>query len=300
MAFAFNMVRVNSAALLLGCSSPSAEQRETQKPVQTDGTLHQTGSGVSRRAPKVMFTTIAAITAFDLLGIGDQVPYLALDGSNGIECIGGKINPSAPGYLGTSTHASRKMANGALVLSGVSWSPGEVVRVSLEAFGLSANGTTAAMAESTIALPTLALNTEQLVVSAVNLAGLAITAAASVELSVTHQVENNDEEICYSLGLPEPVTLKQPGVGGQTEIILTVETLDLTSALTVTGTCVVTMTKLNHLGAGLDTETAVMTLNNCLIREEIVRGEDGRASKRRITCRATYDGANVPLTITTP
>lgn len=299
MPFAFNMVRVNGSTLLPGCTSPSAEQRETQKPVATDGTLHQTGSGVSRRAPKIMFQTIAAIAAFDLLGTGDQVPYLALDGSNGIEAIGGKINPAAPGYLGTSTHASRKMISGALVLSGVSWSPGEVVRVSLEAFGISANGTTAAMADASIALPTLAQNTEQLVVSAVELPNLSITKASSVELAVTHQVENNDEEICYHLGLPEPVALKQPGVGGQTEILLTIETLDLTGAPAATGTVTVTMTKLNHLGVGLDTETAVITLNNCLIREEVVRGEDGRAAKRRITCRATYEGTNLPLTITT-
>lgn len=299
MPFSFNMVRVNSTSLLTGVTSPNAEQRETQKPLASDGTLHQTGSGVIRRAPKISFQTISVIAAFSLLGTGDEVPFVALDGSNGIEAIGAKIATAAPGYLGTSTHASRKMVNGMLLLSGLSWTPGDVARVTLDAYGLSANGTTAAMADSTISLPTLAQNAEQLVVSTITLAGVSITKAASVDLAITHQVENNDEEICFSLGLPEPVTLKQPGVGGQTEIILTVETLDLTTALTATGTCTVAMTKINHLGVGLDTETATVTLNNCLIREEVVRGEDGRAAKRRITCRATYDGSNKPLTIAT-
>lgn len=299
-AFAFEMVRVNGATLLPGCSSPSAEQRETRKPMASDGTLHITSNAIIRRAPKISFSTVAVIAAFDLLGIGDEVPYLALDGTNGIEAIGAKINTAGPGYLGTSTHASRKMINGALVLSGLSWSPGDVARVTLEAFGLSANGTTAAMADATIASPTLALNTEQLVVSAVSLAGVAFTKVASVDLSIVHQVENNDEEICFNLGLPEPVMLKQPGVGGQTEITLTVETLDLTTALTTAGTCTVTMTQVNHNGVGYDTETALVTLNNCLVREEMVRGEGGRAAKRRITCVASFDGTNRPLTITTP
>lgn len=299
-AFAFEMVRVNGSVLLPGCSSPSAEQREMRKPLASDGTLHQTGNGVIRRAPKIAFQSLAVIAAFDLLGTGDEVPYLALDGTNGIEAIGAKINTVGPGYLGTSTHASRKMISGGLVLTGLSWTPGDVARVTLEAFGVSANGTTAAMSNAEIAAPTLAVNTEQLVVSGISLAGVAITRAASVDLSITHQVENNDEEICYSLGLPEPVLLKQPGAGGQTEFTLTVETLDLTTALTSAGTCTVTLTKIKDLDVGYDTETALVTLNNCLVREEMVRGEGGRPGKRRIVCTATFDGTNKPLTITTP
>lgn len=299
MAFAFHLVRVNGATLLPGCSSPSAEQRETQKPIQTDGSLHQTSSAVIRRAPKISFSTIAARAAFLLLGTGDEVPYLALDGTNGIEAVGAALNTAGPGYLGTSSHASRKMPSGALVLSGLSWTPGEVVRVSLEAFGISANGTTAAMANATIALPALVNNTEQMVVSSVSLPSLSLTRVSSVDLSVTHQVENNDEEICYSLGLPEPVALKQPGVGGQTEIMLTIETLDLTGSPAASGTVTIVCTQVNHLGIGLDTETATVVLNNAIIREEIVRGEDGRAAKRRFTCRGTFDGTNRPLTIAT-
>jgi hypothetical protein len=293
-AFSFEMVRVNGSTLLPGCSSPSADQRENIRAIGSDGTLHQTGAGVLRRAPKIGFQTIAVIAAFSLLGTGDEVPYLALDGSNGIEAIGAKINSSAPGYSGSSDHASRKMTSGAIVLSALDWSPGDVVRVTLEAFGISANGTTPAMASSTIAAPTLALNTQQLVVSAVTVTGTTLTRVASVNLSVGHQVENNDEEVCYSLGLVEPTMLKQPGVGGQTEIVLTIETLDLTTAITANGTVTVVMTQINHLGVGYDTETATITLNNCIVREESISGK-----KRRLICRATYDGTNKPLTIAT-
>lgn len=298
-AFAFEMVRVNGATLLPGCSSPSAEQRENIRAIGSDGTLHQTGAGVLRRAPKIAFQTVAVISAFTLLGTGDEVPYVALDGSNGIEAIGARILSTGPGYSASSDHASRKMISGGLVLAALNWSPGDVVRVSLEAFGISANGTTAAMASATIAAPTLAINTQHLEVSAVTVTGTSLTRVASVDLAVTHQVENNDEEICYSLGLVEPVLLKQPGVGGQTEIVLTIETLDLTTAITANGTVTVVMTQINHLGVGYDTETATITLNNCIVREESISGGGGRASKRRLICRATFDGTNRPLTIAT-
>lgn len=293
-AFLFDMVRVNSTTLLPGCSSTTADQREVIRPIGSDATLHQTGAAVLRRAPKISFQTVAVIAAFSLLGTGDEVPYVALDGSNGIEAIGAKINSSAPGYSGSSDHASRKMISGALVLSALDWSPGEVVRVSLEAFGISANGTTAAMASSTIAAPTLATNTQQLTVSAVTVTGTSLTKVSSLSLSVAHKVENNDEEACYSLGLVEPVMLMQPGVGGQTEIVLTIETLDLTTAITANGTVTVVMTQINHLGVGYDTETATITLNNCIVREESISGR-----KRRLICRATYDGSNKPLTLAT-
>jgi hypothetical protein len=298
-AFAFEMVRVNGSALLPGCSSPSADQRETIKPIGSDGTLHQTGAAVIRRAPKIAFQTIAVISAFTLLGTGDEVPYVALDGSSGIEAIGAAINSSAPGFSGSSIHASRKMISGALLLASLDWSPGDVARVGLEAFGTSANGSTAAMASSTIAAPTLATNTEQLVVSAVTVTGTSLTRVASLALAVTHQVENNDEETCYSLGLVEPVLLKQPGVGGQTEIVLTIETLDLTTAITANGTVTVVLTKVNNLGVGYGANTATITLNNCIVREESISGGGGRAAKRRLVCRATYDGISKPLTLAT-
>ena len=80
--------------------------------------------------------------------------------------------------------------------------------------------------------------------------------------------------------------------------MLTVETLDLTSSIS-NGTVIWTLAVLNNLGVGLGSNTAIITLNNPTIRETVIRGEDGSAGKRQITCRALFDGTNKPLTIAT-
>lgn len=296
-AFAFNMVKLNGA-LLLGISSPNLDRRETERALANDGTLHQTGAAVIRAAPMVSFSTIAMRAMFVILGTGDEVPFVALDGTNGVELIGAKANSSAPGYLGTSTHASRKIAAGDCYLRRVSWSPGDVARCEIDIFGLSANGTTDPVVSSVIALPTLGLNTEQMTLASLTVGGITLTDIASLDIQISHQGENNDEEICYSLGLPFPVLPKRAGTGGTTEIILTAEILDLTTTLS-NGSCVAVFNSLNNLGVGLNTPTATVTLNTSLIRERTIAGADGRPAKRQITARATFDGTNRPCTIVT-
>lgn len=288
-AFAFNLVRLNNT-MLTGIRSPSFQPRETQMPSETDGTIYQTSSPVIRAAPMARFSTIAVRSLFSLFG-STRPPYVAMDGTNGLELIGAQIGTNVPGYASGTVHARRQGLNGLVALSGLSWRPRDVVEATVDAYWIAAAGGTNPVPPTTIALPTIPVNTEQLVLTGVS--GIPATRITSLDLSITHQIENNDESICYNTGLPYPILTKQPGVGGTVEIIQTVETLDLTTTLS-NGTVTSTFGVLNHNGLGLGASTAFFTLNNPQIREEEVAG---KPATRRITIRGTWDGTNSPITL---
>ncbi len=296
-AFAFNIVKV-AGSVLVGVSSPNFDRREVQRVSATDGVVHQTGATVRRTAPMASWSSRAVRTIFTLLGTGDEVPFVALDGTNGVELFGGKINTAAPGYAGSTVHARRKFAAGDLYLKKVSWRSNDGASAELEAFALASAGGTDPVDDSNAALPTLPVNTEQMDLSSITIGGGALGDVTSLDLDITHQGENNDEEMCYSSGLPHPVLTKKAGVGGAAEILLTIETNDLTASIS-NGTVVITLAAANNLGVGLSANQAIMTLNNPLIREQSIPGSDGSPGKRRILVRATFDGTNKPLVITT-
>jgi hypothetical protein len=295
-AFAFNLVRLNQAATLLGgVRSPSFDRRDEFSPVATDGTLHQTSNAIIRSMPKISFSTIAVRALFASL-TATELPFLALDGANGIEVFAAKINAAGPGYAGGSVHAKKQMISGQINLTGVKWSPGNVVEATAEVFGIAATGSTDPVTtNAAVALPTLSANTEQLVLSSLVLGGATMTKITDLDISIGHQTENNDQEICFNTGLPFPIMLKQAGVGGQTEITATVETTDFAAAPTATGTLVATFTAVSPLGIGLGSPTATIILAGCIIREE--SNAAGGPGKRRYTIRATFDGATRPVTV---
>lgn len=291
-AFAFNVVKLNNA-FLKGIRQPDFQVREKQAVSDTDGSIWQTSAPVIRAAPMARFDTVAAKALFVLMGTSSFPPFVALDGTNGLELLGLKINATGPGYDATSVHASRKCLNGLLMLADLSWKPGEVLTATAEAYLIATVGSTNPVVASTIALPTVPVNTEQLVLSTIS--GIPSTRIASWDVSISHQVENNDEQICYNHGLPYPVLAKQPGTGGAVEVLLTIETTDLTTAIS-NGTVVSTFAVLNHNGVGTSAGTATVTLNNPQIREE---GITGKPAMRKIVIRATWDGSTQPITIAT-
>jgi len=291
-AFAFNLVKLNNS-YLTGIRQPDLQLREKQMPSETDGSIWQTSAPVIRAAPMCKFGTVAVKALLVLLGTSRQPPHVALDGTNGVELIGAKINSAGPGYDATSVHASRKGLRGLLMLSGLSWRPGDVAEATAEVFFFSAAGGTDSLTASTVATPTIPVNTEQLVLSSVS--GIPSSRITAWDLVITHQVENNDEAICYNAGLPYPVALKQPGVGGAVEWMLTVETTDLTTAIT-NGTVASVFGVLNHNGVGMSSGTATVTINSPQIREESITG---KPASRKIMIRGTWDGTNFPGTIAT-
>lgn len=299
--FAFNLVRLNSAvatACMLGIRNPDYQRRDVRAPRADDGTLHQTTTAVRRTAPMARFGTVAVRTLAGVLSGSSELPMVALDGSNGLEMIGGKINSAGPGYLATSTHARRVAITGQLYLAGLNWRINDVLEAACEAFFYAAAGGTDPVTAGVVALPTPALNTEQLVLTALTIGGTAFgDGCVSAGFSIAHQCENNDEEICYNAGLPHPVALKQAGVGGASEIVGSFETVDLSTAVPASGTVVATFTLLAPLGVGIGSTGITVTLNTCLLREEEIPGQNGQAAKRKISAYPTFNGTNRPITV---
>lgn len=296
-AFNFSLAALNGTTLV-GLRSASLDRRESQSPIGTDGTLHQTGNGVIRAAPMAQLTTIAVRSLFGVLGTGDEVPFVALNGSTGLVMYGPKINASGPGYDSGSTHKTCTALNGMMLLDRVSWSPGQVAEASASVYITSTAGGTDPITVSTAAMPTLPVNTEQMVLSTCTINGTAVSRVASLEVSIGHRAENNDEGVCYNQGLPYPVLLTQAGVAGQTEISATIDTLDLTTAF-ANGTVVIAFTAISALGVGLGSNTATITINGVLAREQTINGENGAPARRQLLIRGTFDGTNKPLTIAT-
>ncbi len=293
-AFAFNVVEMNGTALT-GIRSPNFQRRENYSPVGTDGTLHQTSNAIIRTAPMVSFQTIAVRALITALNGSTDLYMKLLNGSTGMRLIGLQTATATTGYLSTASHASRLGPNGQVYLAGLSWTPGNVLVADVDAYFLSTDGTTDPITVgSTTALPTLSVNTEQLVMSSLVIGGLTITNCSNWTLSIAHQCENNDEAICYSTGLPHPVLLRQAGVGGQTEIAMTCDTLDLNGSVTTSGTGVAVFKTVNPVGVGVSSNTTTVTVNGGLIREGEISGQPGG---RRITVRGTYNGSNLPLVI---
>lgn len=297
-AFAFNAVRLNGT-LLGGIDAPNFDRRENQMARGDDGQVHQTTAAVIRIAPMASFSTVAARALAVILGTGDEVPHVALDGTNGLELLGLKINDAGPGYASGIVHARRQGARGALYLSGLSWSPGDVLRASAEAFFLGASGTADPVASSLTTAPTLPLNTEQMGLETLTLGGTTLTRVRSLDISIDHRAANDIEDICYNLGLPHPLLLATAGINGPAEVTATVETLDLDTVIAGSGTLVAGFKSLNHLGVGLGSNALTVTLNAAIIREVSIPGQAGGAGVRRFEIRATFNGTNKPLTIVT-
>lgn len=296
-AFAFNLVRLNNTGnnLLKGIRQPDFQRREKYAPLETDGTLYQTSRPVIRAAPIASFSTVAMRTLVSSLTSAAGIPYQLLDGTNGCELIAGKINPSGPGYEAGSVHARRRYLNGLLMIKGISWRPGDVAEMAAEAFFTAAAGSTDPLTADAIALPTIPVGTEQLVLSSITMPGgtISATRVMGYDLSINHQVENNDESICYNTGLPFPLILKQPGVGGTAEIGLSLEVLDLTGTL-ANGNVSATFTQLTHNGVGLAATGITVALGNCQIREAGISGKPGA---RKLDIFPTWDGTTQALTL---
>ncbi len=296
--FAFNIVRINAAAnVQTGIKAPSFQRREQYAPMGADGTLHITSDAVMRAAPMASWRTVSVRSLVALLAGSAELPMVALDATNGLELIAGQINTAGPGYLAGSTHARRQMLRGQIYLSGLSWSPGNPLEAAVEAFGISTAGGTDPVGSTAVqALPTLAVNTEQLALSSLTVGGTPVTRVQSYEVQIAHRCENNVEPLCFDAGLPFPVMLAEAGVNGQSEIIATIDTLDLTTVFS-SGAVVAAFKTLTALGVGLTSNTTTATLNSSLIREETIEGANGQPAGRRLTIRATFDGTNRPLTL---
>lgn len=294
-AFNFSLAALNGTALN-GIRSGTLDRREQQSALSTDGTLHETTAAVIRAAPMARLSTLAVRALFSTLGTGDAVPFVALNGSTGLVMYGGLINSTGPGYTSGSAKIATALT-GFVFLDSVRWSSQQPAEAEVSVYLTAAAGGTNPVTDSTGNLPTLPFNQEQLVLSALTINGTSAGRVRSFDLQIAHRCENNADE-SYQQGLPYPTQCAQAGVSGATEILLTIETLDLTTAF-ANGAVVITLTQLNHLGVGLDTETATITINGVMAREQTIQGESGSPASRQILIRGTFDGTNAPVTLAT-
>lgn len=243
-------------------------------------------------------STVAVRTLFSTLGTGDEVPFVALNGSTGLVLYGGMILTTGPGYAASGSHKSITALNGFVFLERVSWSVGSIAEAEVSVyFKTSSGGTSPVTIATNATLPTVPNNTEQLVLTACTLNSVSQTSLLSAEVTISPRAENNADE-CFALGLPYPTLVTQAGPGGQTEVIATLEMTDLTATVG-SGALVLTFTALNALGVGVGSNTATLTVNGVLARDQVIQGDNGGPARRRVEIRGTWDGSNKPVTIAT-
>jgi hypothetical protein len=295
MSSTFSIVKINGTALP-GTVNGTFDERENDDLRDDDGQLHVTSASVKRSAPMASWSTVCLRTLFGVLGTGDEVPYVALDGTNGLDMLGAE-GDTAPGLASGSVHARRRFLNGLVLLDKISYRPDSIAEASCSAYAKAAAGGTDPVTRTDAAAPTIPLNTERLVLTAATINGTsALRKLQSLDIDIAHQVENNDPgQSCYDGGLPFPVLLKQPGAGGPISVRFAIETQDLTTSF-ANGTAVFTFAVLNHQGVGVSASTAIVTLNTCLVRSRRINGPKGAAS-RLIEGIATFDGTNRPCTL---
>lgn len=293
----FRFVKVNNTTIP-GITDAVFDEREVDAILADDGQLHVTSAQVMQTAPIATFTTRAARSLALLLGTGDEVPVVALDGTNGIDLIGAKAD-TVPGLESGSVHARRQFLNGLLLLDRLSYRPGDDLMASATAFARSTAGGTDPVIRTPTTAPTLPLGTERCGLSTLSLGGTsALRGLLSLDIEIQHQVENNSAaDGCYDGGLPHPVLLKQPGPGGASMVRAVVETLDLTTSF-ANGALVAAFAAGNHLGVGLSASTLTASVNGGLIRTRSIRGPGGAAA-RRIEVIGAFNGSTRPFTLAT-
>lgn len=292
----FNIVKANGS-VIPGAGNVLYDEREKDDVRADDGAMHHTSAAVIRTAPIAQFSTVAVRSLFTALGTGDEVPFVLLDGTNGIELLGAQV-AATPGLAGGSVHARRQFVNGILLLDKLSWRSSGLFEAQATAYARSTAGGTDPIVRTATTAPTIPLNTERLGLVSLAIGGSNVGKLLSIDLDVQHQVENNDEgQGCYDASLPHPVALKMPGAGGATMVKATIDTLDLTSSF-ANGNLVLNAGVLNHLGVGMGATGIIATINGGFVRSRSITGPGGAAA-RRLEVFGIYDGTNKPLTIAT-
>lgn len=299
MSFAFNVVRFNNT-LVAGVQAPTFERREEFLEAGNDAQMHLTTSVVSRAAPKASWSMLAIRALATLLGTGDEVPYVAMDGTNGLELIGAKRNTDGVGYLTGTVHPRRRGVAGILALAGVSWARRQAAVARVDAYWQAvAGGATDPITADLTTLPTLSLNTEQLGLTSFLVGATDLTVKiASFDIAVDHRVENNVDPTSFTAAQPFPTQVVGPGVNGRSRVAVTFETEELDTAV-ANGAIVIQLKVYTHLGVGFGATGVTLTLNSPIVREVALAGEDGSTGKRRFQAIGTFDGTNRPLTIVT-
>lgn len=286
--FAIQQIRFNNT-LYPGISGWNVSPGLDINSDQLDGTVHETAHHAMETAPTAEMTTrnLGFISTLD----GSTDVWLkAFDGANGLELIGGRANSALPGYVGTSTHLSRKGVRGLLMATGVRWAKKGKAELALKAMFTSADGTTAALAAAAnIALPALPVTDFGYKLTSLTLNGSSIPGVESVDITCDPKAEFE-----YQTGLPEPVDVIMAGVNGAVmwRLNANIGDADLGAG---SGAVAAVFTRLAN-GGGLGANTLTVTFNSNYATEEGVGGQAGSAIGRQLIVRPRYNGTTKPVT----
>lgn len=285
-------IAINGSTIKGLTQAPTLNRRQQRAVRSSSGALHVTAGHIIRTAPRVDFSTHALGQILTLLTGSPEAPMLALDGTTGLTAIAPQNAVAAPGWLTGTTATQWRMANGEAYLNRISWNNSDPdVTCDLSVFGISTNGVTDAVAETTGATaPANAQDDESWTLTGCSLNGVDLN-PESVAITIDARAENTAAE-CYSTGLIHPTAVTKAGAAGPVHIMAEIETL-LVQATLATGPLVLTFTQRAE-GGLLTATTRTLTLLGGMI------GDDGLSSQplsRKIVYEARHDGANRPLTI---
>jgi hypothetical protein len=286
--FAIQQIRFNNT-LYPGISGWNVSPGLDINSDQLDGTVHETAHHLMETAPTAEMTTrnLGFLSALD----GSTDVWLkALDGTNGLELIGGRANSALPGYVSSSTHLSRKGLRGVLMGTGIRWSKKQKAELMLKAMFISADGTTAALASAAnIALPALPTPDFGYKLTSLTLNGSNIVTVESLDITCDMRAQFE-----YQTDLPEPIDVSMAGVNGAAmwRLAANIGDADLGSG---SGTVAAVFTKLAN-GGGLAANTLTVTFNTNYSTEDAVSGQAGSAIGRQLIVRPRYNGTTKPVT----
>jgi hypothetical protein len=294
--YAGKPIKINGTNTLLGITKQSYDPRVTKKDYANSGSTQTRLSSFIQYAPIMKFSTLSVL---QLLGILDntETPMVKLDGTNGILMTLGRINSDAPGYAST-LHQTRKFASGHVYLDSLSWAIGsDGLSADCTAFGISADGTTDAVTNSTSStLPSDGAETPWQLTSA-TIGGTAIDSITSFSATFSHKAENNAPG-SHTMGLPFPLRVVPPGAGGGILITGELDILDHDFTLSDTGNIVLTFSQ-SEIGAGFSSGagTLVLTFAGNAIEVAPIDAGQGPAT-RKVKFTSTYIPSVFPFSHT--
>lgn len=286
--FAIQQIRFNNT-LYPGISGWNVTPGLDINSDQLDGTVHETAHHEMEAAPTAEMTTrnLGFISVLD----GSTDAWLkAFDAANGLELIGGRANSLLPGYVGTSTHLSRKGTRGVLLGTGIRWARKQKAELTLKGMFISADGTTAAITPAAnIALPAAPVPDFGYKLTSLTLNGSSIVSVQSLDITCDPKAQFE-----YQTDLPQPIDVSMAGVNGAVmwRLNANIGDADLGAG---SGAVAAVFTRLAN-GGGLGENTLTVTFNANYSTEDNVGGQAGSSIGRQLIVRPRQNGATKPVT----
>jgi hypothetical protein len=230
--YAATAVHFNTT-VLAGITKSMHDFRYKDKRIGNSGSTHIRTATIEKSAPIINFSTYSVASLLAILNNLD-CPCVNLTGA-GLVKYSIRGNPNGPG-LDSTGHGKAAMATGQAYLNKLSWGIDSYLQADVTAYGVSADGTTNPLVESTIAtafLPVLPEEELLTLVSATYGGTDFLPGLQSLEVNFDHKAKN-DDNTCYTGGLPHPTRIVTAGVGGPIEITGSFETNDLSLSIVPT------------------------------------------------------------------